>query len=189
MPRLGIIVASTREGRVGLAVSQWFAEAARAHGQFDITILDLKELNLPLFDEPHHPRLERYTRDTTKAWSTTVAPLDAFVIVTPEYNYSSPPSLVNALDHLYVEWNYKAVGFVSYGGISGGIRSVQTTKQLVGSLKMVPIVEAVTIPFVAQHLDKTTGAFNATEAHAKAAATMLTELARWTAALDTLRRR
>jgi len=185
MPRLGVVIASTREGRVGAPVAEWFLGQARQHGGFDVELLDLAAVNLPLLSEPNHPRLKRYTQDTTKTWSATVDALDAFVIVTPEYNFSSPPALVNALDHLYNEWNYKAAGFVSYGGISGGLRSVQTTKLLLGALKMVPIVEAVTIPFVARELQD--GRFPGTEKANASATTMLDELLRWTTALAALR--
>lgn len=188
MPKLGIIIASVREGRGGLPVAEWFATLARAHGAFDVTLIDLKAVDLPLLDEPEHPRLKKYRRDKTKEWSATIAALDAFVVVTPEYNYGSPPALVNALDHLYVEWNYKAIGFVSYGGVSGGTRSVQMTRSIVTSLKMVPIVEAVHIPFYTKLLDQASRRFNGGEVHEKAAKTMLDELARWTAALGSLRR-
>jgi len=187
MPRLGVVVASTREGRVGSAVARWFVEFARSHGGFEVTPIDLKEVGLPLLEEPAHPRFQQYTQPRTKAWSATVAGLDAFVFVTPEYNYGPPPALVNALDHLYVEWNYKAAGFVSYGGISGGIRSVQMTKQILTTLKMVPLVEAVTIPFVAQLLDKESGAFNASDLHGTSGTAMLNELVKWTAALAGMR--
>src|SRR5512141_2764170 len=108
VPKLGVIIASVREGRGGAGVSEWFVAQARKHGAFDVTVLDLKEIDLPLLDEPAHPRLQRYARDTTKAWSARVKAMDAFVFVTPEYNFGSPPALVNALDHLYVECNYKA---------------------------------------------------------------------------------
>jgi NAD(P)H-dependent FMN reductase len=118
----------------------WFVENARAHGKFEVSFVDLKEVNLPPMDEPEHPRFQKYTHDHTKAWSATVAAADAFVFVTPEYNFSTAPALQNALDYVYKEWNYKPVGFVSYGGISGGLRSVQMTKQMVTTLKMVPLV-------------------------------------------------
>lgn len=186
MARLGIIIASTREGRVGAPVADWFLEQARRHGGFEVELVDLAAVNLPLLSEPNHPRLQKYIQDTTKAWSAIVAPLDAFVIVTPEYNFSPPPALVNALDHLYNEWHYKAAGFVSYGGISGGLRSVQTTKLLLGALKMVAIAEAVTIPFVAKELQD--GRFPGNEKTNTSAATMLEELLRWTTALSALRR-
>ena len=136
-----------------------------------------------MLSEPHHPRLQKYERETTKAWSATVKGLDAFVFVTPEYNYSTSPALLNALDHLYVEWNYKAATFVSYGGISGGMRAVQMTKLTLQVLKMVAIVEAVPLPFVSQSMDKETGAFKGTEAHEKAVVTMLDELKKWNGAL------
>ena len=75
-------------------------------------------------------------------------------VVTPEYNYGPPPSLLNALDYVYKEWNYKSAAFVSYGGVSGGLRAVQIEKHTLTTLKMVPIVEAVTIQMVAQHMNE-----------------------------------
>jgi NAD(P)H-dependent FMN reductase len=186
MLKLHVVIASTRPGRAGLPISHWFFEFARQHGTFDVELVDLAEVNLPLLDEPAHPRLGQYTHEHTKAWSASVAAADAFVFVTPEYNYGTPPALVNALDFVYREWNYKPVGFVSYGGISGGIRSVQMTKQIVTTLKMMPMVEAVNIPFFAQHMDPEKG-FTPTEAHEKAAGVMLDELLRWAEALKPLR--
>lgn len=187
MARLGVVIASVREGRVGLPVAEWFIERARQHARFDVTLVDLKEWDLPVFAERHHPRLRQYESDKHKAWSAAVAAIDAFVFVTPEYNYGTVPALVNALDYLYVEWNYKAAAFVSYGGVSGGLRAVQMTKLTLGALKMVPIVEAVTLPFVAQAIDRESGTFKATEQHDKGAAAMLDELHRWTVALAPLR--
>ena len=148
MPKLSVVVASTRPGRIGLPVAEWFVERAKAHGKFDVDLVDLKEQNLPLLDEPKHPRFQEYEHAHTKAWSAKVRGSDAFVFVTPEYNYASPPALLNALDYLVHEWAYKPAGFVSYGGPSGGVRSVQMTKLLLTSLKIVPIPEAVAIPLV-----------------------------------------
>lgn len=187
MPTLGLIIASVRKGRLGLPVANWFLEVARRHGKFEITTLDLKEIALPMLEEPKHPRLAQYEDPRTKAWSDAVSAMDSFVIVTPEYNYTSPPALVNALDHLYSEWNYKAAAFVSYGGVSGGTRSVEMTKQILTAMKMVPVMEAVAIPFVVRQMDAATGAFTATEANEKAAIVMLDELLRWTTAIATLR--
>ena len=186
MARLGVVVASVRQGRIGLPIAEWFVETSRASA-FDVSLLDLKAIDLPLLEEPNHPRLRKYESPRTKSWSETVASFDAFVFVTPEYNYGVAPALLNALDHLYVEWNYKPAGFVSYGGISGGLRAVQMAKQVLSSLKMVPIVEAVTIPFAAKFIDASTRAFRAEETHTRAAATMLAELARWSNALSVLR--
>jgi len=187
MPKLGVIIASVREGRVGRPVADWFTERARTHGRFDIDVIDLKDVNLPLFAERNHPRLRQYESAHQKAWSARIAGLDAFVFVMPEYNYSTAPALLNALDYLVAEWNYKAVGLVSYGGISGGLRAAQMVKQTVTALKMMPIPEAVSISFVAQAIDKDSGIFKPTEAQDRMAATMLDELFRWTAPLATLR--
>jgi NAD(P)H-dependent FMN reductase len=137
-------------------------------------------------DEPAHPRLQKYEHQHTRNWSANVEAADAFVFVTPEYNYSAPPALINALDYLYKEWNYKPAGFVSYGGLSGGIRAVQMIKQIVTTLKMVPLVEAVAIPFFSQHIDDT-GLFTPNELHQKSATDMLDELLRWAEALKPLR--
>ena len=187
MAKLGVVIASVREGRVGLPIAEWFIERARQHARFDAAVIDLKELALPVFAERNHPRLRQYESDKQKAWSAVVAGIDAFVFVTPEYNYSPAPALINALDYLYVEWNYKAAAFVSYGGISGSLRAVQMAKQTLAALKMVPIVEGVTIPFVAQAIHRESGQFKASEQHDKAAATVLDELHRWTSTLAPLR--
>jgi NAD(P)H-dependent FMN reductase len=186
-PRLGIIVASVREGRIGEPVKNWFVQKAEAHGASALDVIDLKDVALPMFDEPHHPRLQKYTREETKAWSARISLIDAFVFVTPEYNHAAPPSLVNAIDYLFTEWQYKPVGLVSYGGVSGGLRSVQVIKAMLASLKMVPMVEAVPLPFFAQMIDKASGAFAPGEANEKAAVAMLDELVRWEAALKVLR--
>ncbi|HSL72253.1 MAG TPA: NADPH-dependent FMN reductase, partial [Longimicrobiales bacterium] len=111
--------------------------------------------------------------------------LDAVVFVTPEYNYSTPPALINALDHLYHEWSYKAVGLVTYGGVSGGLRCAQVLRQFVTSFKMVPILEAVAIPFVSKLIQD--GRFAGGETYDKSAKAMLDELLRWTSALAPLR--
>lgn len=186
-PRLGIVIASVRVNRGGEPVAAWVVDRARAHGGFDVEVLDLREIALPMFDEPNHPRLRQYTREETKQWSARVAALDAFVIVTAEYNHAAPPALVNALDYLLHEWQHKPVGLVSYGGVSGGLRAVQMLKPILAALKMVPMVEAVPLPFYAQMVDKTSGAFLPGDANEKAAAAMLSELARWDQALRALR--
>jgi len=187
MPLLHIFLVSTRPARKGAAVAAWFEQQARRHGKFDVELVDLAAVNLPLIDEPEHPRLRKYQQAHTRAWSAQVDRADAFVFVTPEYNFSAPPSLINALDYLAREWEYKPVGFVSYGGVSAGLRSVQMTKQVVTTLKMVPMVEAVAIPFFAKFIDPDTGAFVPEETQAKAATVMLDELLRWTLALGVLR--
>lgn len=187
MLNLQVLVCSTRPGRVGPVVGAWMLEQARAHGQFDAELVDLADFALPVFDEPAHPRFGVYGHEHTKRWSATVKRADAFVFVTPEYNFSSPPVLLNALQYLYHEWTYKPVGFASYGGTSGGLRGVQMTKQVLTTFKMVPVVEAVTIRLVAEFVDKATGAFTANEKHPREAHAMLDELHRWAVALKAMR--
>ena len=111
---------------------------------FDAHLVDLKDFDLPVFDEPKHPRLHEYEHEhTLQMVARAVAAADAFVFVAPEYNFGPTPALVNALTYLAREWHYKPAGFVSYGGISGGLRGVQGTKPLLTTLKMMPIPEAV----------------------------------------------
>ncbi|HEU0165803.1 MAG TPA: NAD(P)H-dependent oxidoreductase [Thermomicrobiales bacterium] len=184
--KLGIIIASTRPGRVGLPVGQWVAQAAAEHGGFEIDVIDHAEVNLPLMDEPAHPRLRQYTHDHTIAWSERIDALDAFVVVMPEYNYGFTAPLKNALDYLSQEWQYKAIGIVSYGGLSGGLRAVQMLKPVLLALKLSPINEAVAITAVSSHLDDE-GVFEPTESLSGQARTMFAEIQRWVPALRPLR--
>src|ERR1035438_2559764 len=131
---LKIILASTRPGRKGAPVASWFYDIAVKHAAFNIELLDLAKINLPFLDEPKHPMLKQYQHQHTKDWSAMINLADAIVIVTPEYNYSYPATIKNALDFIYQEWNYKPVGFVSYGGVAAGTRSVQMLKQVVNAL-------------------------------------------------------
>jgi len=155
-------------------------------GRFAVELVDLLEENLPHIDEPKHPRLRDYQHEHTRRWSAKVSAADAFVFVTPEYNYSAPPALLNALDYLFWEWNYKPLGFVSYGGVSGGLRSVQVVKMSATTLKMMPLPEAVSIPWIAKRIED--GVFVAHDVDEKAATDMLTEMHRWAEALAPLRR-
>jgi len=186
MPRLQIVIASTRPGRVGQPVADWFTARAEAHGAFELEVVDLAELALPLLDEPHHPRLRRYVNPHTKAWSERVDAADAFVLVIPEYNHSFTAPLKNAIDYLHHEWVYKPVGFVSYGGIAAGTRALQALKPVVSILKMTPVAEAVNIPFVTQFIDEE-GVFRPNEILEQAADAMLDELVRVESALRELR--
>ncbi len=184
--QLQIVICSTRPGRVGPAVAQWFDAFARQHGKFDARLIDLADFDLPLYDEPFHPTLQKYEKEHTKRWSASVAAADAYAFVTPEYNYGPPPSFVNALNYVYKEWNYKPCGFVSYGGVSGGLRAVQLEKQLVTTLKMMPMMEGVAIPMVAKLLDEHRRLVT-NELIDASAKTMLDELFRWAEALRPMR--
>jgi NAD(P)H-dependent FMN reductase len=187
-PVLRIIIGSTRPGRIGPAVGAWIAERATEHGGFDVQVTDLAELNLPFMDEPNHPRLRQYTKQHTKDWSALVDGSDAFIFVTPEYNYAFNAPLKNAIDFLHAEWQYKAAGIVSYGGVAAGTRATQMLKQVLTALKIMPVPEAVNIPFVAQHLDEDRR-FKSTELIDASATAMLDELLKWTESLESLRNR
>jgi NAD(P)H-dependent FMN reductase len=185
MPTLTVIVGSTRPGRAGQPIAEWFAERARAHAGFDVEVADLAEIGLPLLDEPNHPRLGQYTKQHTKDWSAIIDRADAVVFVTPEYNYGYPASIKNAIDFLHREWRDKPAGFVSYGGVAAGTRAVQQLKQVVTTLRMTPVFDSVNIPFHAQLIKD--GTFEATDVVNQAADTMLDELVRVEAALHQLR--
>jgi NAD(P)H-dependent FMN reductase len=187
-PVLRIIIGSTRPGRVGPSVAAWITEKAIEHGGFDVQVTDLAELNLPMFDEPNHPRLRQYTHQHTWDWSALVDASDAFIFVTPEYNYGFNGALKNAIDYVSGEWNNKAAGIVSYGGVAAGTRATQMLKQVLTALKIMPVPESVNIPFVTQHLDEDKR-FKSTELLDASATAMLDELLRWTESLAPLRKK
>ena len=184
--KLMVVVASTRPGRKGPAVASWFLPFARQHGAFDVELVDLAELNLPFLDEPEHPSARKYQHEHTRAWSARVEAADAFVFVTPEYNYGFPAPLKNALDFVFHEWKHKPVGFVSYGGIAAGTRSVQMLKQVVTALSMMPVAASVNLPGFTKSFGPD-GAFAPGEPAARSAKAMLDELAKWSAALKRMR--
>lgn len=185
-PILHTLICSTRPGRIGPGVAEWAHGIAKDHGGFEARLIDLASFGLPMFDEPEHPRLGRYVHDHTRAWSASVREADAFLFVLPEYNFAPPGALINALNYLVREWHYKAVGFVSYGGMSGGTRAVQVTKSLLTTLKVVPMLEAVALPFVGQQLEGR-GGLDTNPNNTQSATAMLEELLRWTTALQGLR--
>lgn len=186
MPRLMIVIASTRPGRVGLPVAEWFRGRVEKHGGFEVEWADMADIDLPFVDEPNHPRLQRYEHQHTKDWSARVAACDAFALVLPEYNHGYNAVVKNALDYLHHEWKHKALGIVSYGGVSAGLRGVATLKPSLVALQMNVAFNAVNIPFVAQFLDDE-GQFHANDTLQEASLAMLDELAALDTALRVLR--
>jgi NAD(P)H-dependent FMN reductase len=148
MPHIQIIVGSTRPGRIGLPIAQWLMGLAAGRTDATYELVDIADFALPVMDEPRHPRLGQYEHEHTRRWSECVSRADGFVLVTPEYNHSFPGSLKNALDYLHNEWRFKPAGFVSYGGIAAGIRSVQHLKTVLEAFQMIPVLEGVNIPMV-----------------------------------------
>ncbi|PYE90089.1 NADPH-dependent FMN reductase [Phyllobacterium leguminum] len=185
-PKLHIIICSTRPGRAGPKMAEWFHGFAQEHGKFDAKLVDLQDFALPVFDEPNHPRLKQYENAHTKAWSASVEAADAFVFVTPEYNFSPPPAFFNALTYLSQEWSYKAAAILSYGGVSGGLRAAQMARLYLANLKMVPLQEGIAIPGFPQFISED-GVFKPNELIETSAKTVLDELDRWTAGLKTIR--
>jgi NAD(P)H-dependent FMN reductase len=185
-PKLLIIISSTRPGRIGVPVANWFVEQARAHGGFEVELADLYELDLPLLDEPNHPRLRQYIKPHTRAWSERVEGADAVVFVTAEYNHSYTAALKNAIDYLHHEWRHKPLGFVSYGGVAAGTRAMQALKPVAIALALVPVVAAVNIPFVQQFLSDD-GTIVGNDVMVDAASAMLDELMTMHGALAPLR--
>lgn len=183
--KLHVVIASTRPGRQGPAVARWFESYAREHGAFEPTLVDLADFELPVYDEPKHPRMQQYAHEHTKRWAETVASADAYAFVTPEYNFGPPPSLLNALNYVYLEWNYKVAGVVSYGGVSGGLRSAQLVKQTLAALRMATPPEGVPIPSFTNFIKD--GVFEANDLIVASAKTMLDEMAKWERGLSTIR--
>jgi len=153
--RLGVITASIRDGRQGEAVARWFRGLAAQRPELEVVDLDLREIRLPLYEDRLHPKIaEPSYSGVARRWAELVGGCDGFVIVTPEYNHGYPASLKNALDFVYAGWNGKPVGFVSYGGSSGGVRAVQQLRQVAVELQMAPVRDEVNVPFVSRSLDE-----------------------------------
>ena len=153
--RLGIIISSVRRSRKGEGIAKWFHGLAAAREPLAPVLLDLMDYRLPDFEAPTGARMAEkdYEQDAQRRWVAAVAALDAFAVVVPEYNYGYPASLKNALDHVWTGWRGKPMGFVSYGGISGGTRCVQQLRQVAIGLACVPLQEEVNIPLVFETLD------------------------------------
>ncbi|QTX06219.1 NAD(P)H-dependent oxidoreductase [Agromyces archimandritae] len=143
-----VLTCSTRPGATGPAVADWLLTAlgpAAAELGVEFAPVSLGELDLPFLDEEEHPSSGVYRQPHTLAWSRLVDAADAFIVVTPEYNYGMPATLKNALDYLSAEWAWKPMGFVSYGNTSAGTRSVQHAKQVITTLRLVPLGETIAI--------------------------------------------
>jgi NAD(P)H-dependent FMN reductase len=183
-PTLQVVIGSTRPGRVGGAVAQWFYDLARTHEGFDVELVDLAQVNLPLLDEPHHPMRKQYVHEHTQRWSEIVSRADALVFVIPEYNYSMNAAIKNAVDYLYHEWRYKPFGLVCYGGGSRGLRAAQALKVSLVALKMFSAGDVAIGLGVTPVVE---GVFNGDEQLVVSAGTLLDELARLTPLFQSLR--
>ncbi|TDD30265.1 GNAT family N-acetyltransferase [Nonomuraea terrae] len=146
--RVIVLGCSTRPGALGPAVLDWLIETITPRaGELgaELVPMALGDLDLPFLDEEEHPSSGLYRNEHTRRWSDAVDAADGFIVVTPEYNYGMPATLKNALDYLGREWAWKPIGFVSYGNTSAGTRSVQHAKQVVTTLRLVPLGSTVAI--------------------------------------------
>ena len=142
MPRIGIILGSTRPNRNGEQVARWVYDIAQPRTDAQFELVDLRDYPLPHLDEALPPSLGQYQNEHTKQWAAKIASFDGFVFVTPEYNHGTSGVLKNAIDYLYAEWNNKAVGFVSYGAV-GGARAAEHLRLVVGELQMADVRQQV----------------------------------------------
>jgi NAD(P)H-dependent FMN reductase len=184
MTRIGIIIGSTRPGRNGAAVAQWVYEVAQKRADAEFELIDLIDYKLPHLDEAYPPSMGQYTQPHTLQWANKIASLDGFVMVTPEYNHSTSGALKNAIDFLYQEWNNKAVGFVSYGGV-GGTRAVEHLRLIAGELQMADVRSQVALSLFTDFENFSLfkpGPFQADTLH-----TTLDQVVAWSKALAPLR--
>jgi NAD(P)H-dependent FMN reductase len=156
---LMILFGSSRHGRKGEVVARWAEDHLTSDSRIMTDFVDLQELNLPFFDEPLSPfSMARqgvaYTHPEGKAWADRVAKSQAVIIVTPEYNHGYPAVLKNALDWVGPEWVDKPVGFVSYGGISGGSRVVEQLRTVTIELGLIQVANPIHFPFFEKSFDE-----------------------------------
>ncbi|MEV6768873.1 NAD(P)H-dependent oxidoreductase [Nocardia sp. NPDC051030] len=184
MTKIAIILGSTRPNRRGPQVAQWVLDKAIRLGNAEFELIDLCDHPLPHLDEAVPPMFGPSANEHTRAWAERIAPFDGFVIVTPEYNYSAPGALKNALDHLFAEWANKAVGFVSYG-VGGGVLAVGQLRLVCGALGMADVSHYVAISVLTDFEDHTV--FTPSERHVTGLNRMLEQVVTWSDALAPLR--
>ncbi|MGI0140878.1 MAG: NADPH-dependent FMN reductase [Thermoplasmata archaeon] len=182
--RIGIIMGSTRPGRVNEAVARWTLEHARARTEVDFELVDLLDFHLPLLDEPIPPSAGRYSKPHSLAWAAKVASFDGYIFVTPEYTHGPPAALKNAIDFIYAEWNNKAAGFVSYGSV-GGVRAVEQLRLNLAEQQVATVRSQVWFLLSTDFEDYTK--FRPNPAKARMMESMLDQLIAWSGALRSLR--
>ncbi len=184
MIKIAIVIGSTRPGRLGEAVARWVHQIAGRRGDAEYELVDIKDFNLPLLDEPVPPSLGRYSKPHTKTWAAKIASFDAFVFVTPEYNHGISAALKNAIDFLYAEWNNKAAGFVSYGS-AGGARAVESLRLVMGELMVADVRAQVLLSLYTDFENFST--FKPAANQDKAVGILLDQLVAWGTVMKTLR--
>src|SRR5712691_10015724 len=185
MLKIAIILGSTRPGRNGEAVAKWVHEIAQKRTDAEFELVDIKDFNLPLLDEPMPPIMGQYSKPHTKAWAAKVGSFDAYVFVTPEYNHGTSGALKNAIDFLFAEWNNKAAGFVSYGGASGA-RGVEQLRLNLAEVQMATVRNQVLLSMYTDF--ENFSVFKPGPTKEQSVNEMLDQLIAWGGALKTLRK-
>jgi NAD(P)H-dependent FMN reductase len=185
MIKIAIIVGSTRPGRNGEAVAKWVYEVAKERSDAEFELVDIKDFNLPLLDEPMPPSLGQYSKPHTKVWADKIDHFDAYVFVTPEYNHGTSGVLKNAIDFLFVEWNNKAAGFVSYGG-AGGARAVEQLRLVLAEVQIATVRSQVLLSMFTDF--ESFSVFKPGPQQKTSVNAMLDDLIAWGGALQTLRK-
>jgi NAD(P)H-dependent FMN reductase len=185
MIKVAIIIGSTRPGRKSEVVARWVHELAQKRTDAEFELVDIKDFNLPLLDEPKPPAMGQYTHPHTKAWAAKIDTFDAFVFVTPEYNHGPSGALKNAIDYLYREWTNKAAGFVSYGS-AGGARAAETLRLVMGELQVADVRAQVLLSIFTDWENHTV--FKPADRHEASLKAMLDQVIAWGGALKTLRK-
>ncbi|MET0941301.1 MAG: NADPH-dependent FMN reductase [Mesorhizobium sp.] len=185
-PKIGIIIGSTRPGRFADQPAEWIHEIAKARGDVEVELIDLRDYPLPFYDEPGSPAYGPLNNEVAQKWQKKVASLDGFVFLAAEYNRGPTAVLKNALDYAYNEWNKKPVAFVGYGGV-GGARAIEQLRLHAVELQMAPTRAGVHILWP-DYLAVREGKKLAEVAHLnKSASDMLDQLVWWTRALNAAR--
>jgi NAD(P)H-dependent FMN reductase len=184
MTKIGIILGSTRPGRNGAQVAKWVLDIASQRTDAEFELVDLADYPLPHLDEALPPSLGQYQNDHTKQWAAKIASFDGFVMVTPEYNHSTSGVLKNAIDYLYAEWNNKALGIVSYGGV-GGARAAEHLRLIAGELQMADVRQQVALSLLTEF--ENFSVFKPGDYNRQSLDTLLDQVVAWSAALAPLR--
>jgi NAD(P)H-dependent FMN reductase len=151
-PKILVIVGSTREGRSGRKVADWYMEQVSSRDDAEFELLDAAELNLSLFNEPIPPMMHQYGARQTEL-AAIIGAADGFVFVTPEYNHSFPASLKNLIDYIAAEWGHKAVAYVGYG-VSGAVSAIDQLVSVMTQLRAVSVTDRVLISNIWEALDE-----------------------------------
>jgi NAD(P)H-dependent FMN reductase len=194
MPRIAIIVGSTRPNRRSPAVAQWVYKAAQAHaavesGDTTVEVVDIVDYDLPLFDAPVPPAIGGVMNPQAQKWAQTIGRFDGFIFVTPEYNHCVPASLKNAIDFVYREWNDKAAAIVSYG-VDGGVRAGEALRLMLAEVRVATVRSHIGLSLFGDFTitDRTKpGECTPGPRAITTLAALLDELVAWSSALITIR--